>query len=307
MGEIVGLEKVLYRIDIGRYHIIAWLIFGLNYFSYGMSLTLSTLMPEVLPDVFTMSSWELGVLGGIFNFGFTIGTFGAAFEDVLGRRWFIRSGTLSMLFGTFASAFMPEFWGYCICRMFIGVGVGLYEIALVSFITEINPIHWRARFFVALNATYYFGAITLVALAFAMMPGLEPGHWRMLIGICGVFLIPVAVFCFTTLVESPRFLINKDRREEAIVAFNKICRSCKVDELTAEEVDIVHNEPKHGELEFQEAAKIVYTKYLKITLQFNYAWFTIGVCVYGILYLAPVALASQAADPLVFELIITAA
>jgi hypothetical protein len=41
----------------------------------------------------------------------------------------------------------------------------------------------------------------------------------------------------------------------------------------------------------------VYHDYTKTTLQLNYAWMTIGVCVYGILYLAPVALASTASNP----------
>jgi putative MFS transporter len=184
-------------------------MFGLAYFSYGMALTLSTIMPEVLTSVFDISDAEIGVLGGIFNLGFTIGTFGAAFEDILGRRWFVRIGIAFMFAGTMLSSAMPEFWSYCVCRMMIGIGVGLYEIALVSFVTELNSIPYRAKYFVSLNSMYYVGAIVLICLSFALMPDLEPGYWRVLVAISGIVSLPPLIFSFTKLIESPRFLIAK--------------------------------------------------------------------------------------------------
>ena len=50
---------------------------------------------------------------------------------------------------------------------------------------------------------------------------------------------------------------------------------------------------------------LLYTKYCKTTLQINYNWFSMGVCFYGILYLAPKALADITSNSLVCLLIIT--
>ena len=71
------------------------------------------------------------------------------------------------------------------------------------------------RFFIYLNFTYFFGAIAAVALAFALVPGLDAAHWRWLVAIGGIPALPGAILSFTHLRESPRHLLAHRKYEEA--------------------------------------------------------------------------------------------
>ena len=230
-----GLEKILSRIDIGKFHKVLFMAFGLMYVSYGMSLTLSTIMPTVLQEYWGLSSSELGLAGGIFNIGYSLGTLGAAWEDHFGRKLFLRVGIVSIFVGTAGAAGMPDFWSYTFFNFLIGLGVGLYEIAEISLLTEVNAIPYRAKFFVFLNIPYLAGSCIILGVAFALTPGLHPGHWRWLVAIPAFFAITPLILSFTFIPESPRFLIAKERFAEAEAVFEKISIYSNKGSLSEEE------------------------------------------------------------------------
>ena len=154
-------------------------------------------------------------MGGAFTAGFTIGTLLAGLEDIFGRIVFVRWGIVCTFVGGTFGAAMPDFYSFCVFPFIAGMGVGLYEVAAVTYATEINKIENRARFFIYLNFTYFFGAIAAVALAFALVPGLDAAHWRWLVAIGGIPALPGAILSFTHLRESPRHLLAHRKYEEA--------------------------------------------------------------------------------------------
>ena len=52
--------------------------------------------------------------------------------------------------------------------------------------------------------------------------------------------------------------------------------------------------------------KEIYTTHLRNTLQLNEIWFAVGVCYYGLLYLAPIEFEDMGSSPILFTLILNA-
>jgi len=161
----------------------------------------------------------------------------ASLEDVLGRIIFIRWGIfITFIGGTFGSV-MPEFYSFCIFPFLAGIGVGFYEVSTMTYATEINKIEYRARFIVYINAMFFAGAISSVCLAFALVPGLTPSNWRILVAIGGVPAFFGAILAFIYLKESPRHLLAHKRFDELQTAFNFMLKMNGKSLMTSEEFE----------------------------------------------------------------------
>lgn len=205
---------------------------------------------------------------------------------------------------------MPDFKSYIICNGIAGFGVGLFQSAALSIITEVNAIPYRANFYTYICLSFDIGGTASVGLAFWLLSSTDPStdlvYWREMIIITAGILLPAVVLSFVYLRESPRYLISKEKFAAAEQVLDSISKSCQKGPLSKDE-KIVINEMKVSKgLPFWSAVVLMYTKHATTTLQINYTWFSIGVCFYGILYLAPKALADITSNSLICLLIITA-
>jgi MFS family permease len=103
---------------------------------------------------------------------------------------------------------MPEFYSFLICRVITGIGIGIFEIIGTAYAIEVNPTKTRAWYFVFLNLAYYMGGIYILALGFAIIPGLSAKLWRLYVGICVVPAFVSFVLSFFWAIESPRYQAN---------------------------------------------------------------------------------------------------
>lgn len=103
---------------------------------------------------------------------------------------------------------------YIIARMILGVGILFCIISGSALIGELGYPKERAVLTSLFNASYFIGQILASAIALGTTPITNNWSWRLpsllqivpsLIQISTVFLLP----------ESPRFLVSKDREEEA--------------------------------------------------------------------------------------------
>ena len=56
-----------------------------------------------------------------------------------------------------------------------GMGAGMFEVGLASYISEITETKYRARAFIALVITYFAGSVVSLLMGFALVPGLSEG------------------------------------------------------------------------------------------------------------------------------------
>lgn len=133
----------------------------------------------------------------------------------LGRRWAIMIGSLVMIIGAIIQAFSQHIGMYIVARMILGMGILFCIIAGASLIGELSHPKERAFLTSLFNASYGIGQITAASIAIATPRIAGDWAWRLpsLLQICPSLLQIATVFL---LPESPRYLISKDRDDEAM-------------------------------------------------------------------------------------------
>jgi MFS family permease len=137
--------------------------------------------------------------------------------DRLGRKKLFMITLAVYLFSTAmtAIAFVPA-W-FFIFRFFTGFGIGGEYAAINSAIDELIPSRQRGRVDIAVNGTYWLGAIggSLLSIV-ALNEDIFPGNvgWRLCFGL-GVVLGVVILLVRRNVPESPRWLIIHGREDEA--------------------------------------------------------------------------------------------
>jgi len=136
------------------------------------------------------------------------------FNQRFGRRWSIMVGSIVMCFGAILQGFSQHVGMYIIARMLLGVGIVFAIISGSALIGELGHPKERPYLTSLFNASYFVGAIIAAAIAIKTVDIAGDWSWRVpsLLQICPSLLQMCTVFM---LPESPRYLISKDRDEEA--------------------------------------------------------------------------------------------
>jgi MFS family permease len=157
----------------------------------------------------TASAYLAGAVLGALLFGWL--------ADRWGRRrlFFLTLGVY--LAGTAATAFATDLWTFALCRFVTGAGIGGEYAAINSAIQELVPARYRGRTDLAINGSFWVGAMlgSLGALVLLDPERFGPDlGWRLAFGI-GAILGLVVIGFRRMLPESPRWLIVRGRVAEA--------------------------------------------------------------------------------------------
>ncbi|KAK3349161.1 general substrate transporter [Lasiosphaeria hispida] len=159
---------------------------------------------------------KLAILVNMFNIGSVFSFFITPYvADNFGRRTAILAGCSLMICGGFLTAFCTGYGMYMGGRFMLGFGNSLSQMASPLLLTEICHPQHRGPVTAIYNCLWNAGALIVSCLALGTINIMNDYSWRVitflqvlpsLVQFCGVWFIP----------ESPRYLINKDRHEEAL-------------------------------------------------------------------------------------------
>jgi MFS family permease len=208
------------RLPWTRFH---WLIIcglGVSWILDGLEIQIVALVGTVLQDRATLhlTAGDVGLLGSVYLFGEVVGAllFGRITDMVGRKKMFIACLVLYLAFSGFG-AFSFNLWFLLGCRFVAGMGIGGEYTAINSAIDELIPSHYRGRVDIAVNGTYWAGAmIGAFASIFLLNPQLLPVNlgWRL-----AFFIGPIAglliIYLRRTIPESPRWLMTHGREKEA--------------------------------------------------------------------------------------------
>ncbi len=175
---------------------------------------------KYISKFFNVEPSQVGTLVSVSLLGNFFGSLlSGYFSDKIGRRKTMIYSTGVGVLGLLVTALAPTLISFYLGRVLFGFSIGLVFVAAPTYITEIAPASKRGR----------SGSIRQICLAFGLILGyistfafnsLFPLEWnikygwRLLVSIEVVLLI-VILFLFSTLVESPRWLVLKGKDEEA--------------------------------------------------------------------------------------------
>lgn len=175
------------------------------------------------------------------------------------------------------SAFANDPFVFAAFRFIGGLGVGASTIAAPAYVSEIAPAEKRGR----LVALYQFNIVLGILMAFVsnyFLKDIGENSWRWMLG---VQAIPSLIYTLAilTIPESPRWLLSKNRVQEARAVLSKIDASVDIDSL------IEDSKQNRGELKHEN---IFMKKYrFPLILAFLFAFFNQFSGINAFLYYAP--------------------
>ncbi len=176
------------------------------------------------------------------------------------------------------SAFANDPVTFAAFRFIGGLGVGASTIAAPAYISEVAPAKDRGR----LVGFYQFMLVFGILMAFLsnyMLSGVSEDDWRWMMGVEAIPALIYTLFVFTV-PESPRWLLTKNRVEEAGRIQKSLDPTLSIESLQA---DMAY------ELEQGSASETIYMKKYRfpLTLAFLIAFFNQFSGINAFLYYAP--------------------
>jgi MFS family permease len=211
------------RLPWSRFHSRVVVALGVAWVLDGLEITVAGAVAGVLTesDTLALSSAAVGLLATVYLAGEVVGAlFFGWLSDRLGRKklfvitlgvYLIGSGLTALTLGN------GEGWVLFlyVTRFVAGMGIGGEYAAINSAIDELIPARYRGRVDIAVNGTYWAGAIlgTLGTFILLNAVSLSVG-WRLGF-LIGPVLAIVIIFVRRGVPESPRWLLTHGREAEA--------------------------------------------------------------------------------------------
>jgi MFS family permease len=211
------------RLPWSPFHTRMVIALGVAWVLDGLEITVASAVGDVLnkPQTLHLSSTAVGLIATVYLVGEVVGAlvFGRM-SDKWGRRnlfmitlgvYLLGSGLTALTLGNGAGWIVFLY----VTRFIAGTGIGGEYSAINSAIDEMIPARYRGRVDIAVNGTYWAGAILGTLGTFILLNAMSPSvGWR--VGfLLGPVLGLVILLVRRNLPESPRWQIMNGRRQAA--------------------------------------------------------------------------------------------
>ncbi|KAK1680063.1 hypothetical protein QYE76_040911 [Lolium multiflorum] len=157
------------------------------------------------------SSFFAGCLAG----GFLLATLA---DSHLGRRKMLLASIVSMSVASALTAFSPNVWAYSALRFVSGFPRSMVGTCTMVLSTELVGKKWRDMVCVAGFFSFTLGFLSLPALAYAF----RDASWRNMYIWTSVSSLCYSILIYFLVQESPRWLLVRGRKQDAIEALQQI-------------------------------------------------------------------------------------
>ncbi len=198
--------------------------------------------------------------------------------DRFGRKAMYVIDLLAFVLFAALTAFSQDVWQLIALRFLLGVGIGADYPISATLVSEFSSNKRRGKHITSLGAMWFVGAVAAYVFGLAVAP-LGDWSWRALLLLGAVFALIVFIFR-VKLPESPRWLINRGRIEEA----REVLRTITGEEPNESDLQV----PKNSKVR----SSILFSKTLRKRTFFVCGfWFCYATAYYGISMYTPTILA----------------
>ncbi|XP_076294718.1 synaptic vesicle glycoprotein 2C isoform X2 [Lasioglossum baleicum] len=227
-----NFERAIISSGYGKFNYLLLLaLLPASFSSIFSSSAISYVLPSAQCDL-GLTMFDKGLLNSMTFAGMISTSFFWGFmTDTYGRKKIMFYGYMVTGVLSLASCFSHKSWLLIFFKFLDGVTISGPYAALMSYLAEVHNETNRSRTYMWLGVFFSLGNISLPCIAWLIIPQkwnmnllgkmVEISSWRVFLAICSLpeFLACIAMFAFP---ESPRFLLLKGRREEALEVFKRI-------------------------------------------------------------------------------------
>jgi len=175
---------------------------------------IGVVMPAISSDLSLSVEWQ-GLIGAAALIGiFFGGPLGGYLADRIGRRPMFTIDLLIFFCGSIAQFFVDDPWQLFGVRVLMGVAIGADYAIGWPLLAEFSPARMRGRLLVVQEAAWYVGFLVAYALGWVITVS-DSANWNVILGLSTVPTVIVMLLRLGT-PESPRWLVSRGRRDEAI-------------------------------------------------------------------------------------------
>lgn len=212
--------------------------FGGLLFGYDTGVVNGALEP--LTHDFGLTPRTEGLVVSFLTIGAAFGAVvGGRLSDVFGRRSNILLLSLFFVVGTLACALAPNWQFLAGARFFLGLAVGAASTTVPVYLAELSPFEKRGSLVTrneVMIVSGQFAAFVINAVIFNVW-GEHEGVWRYMLAVAVLPAIALLIGMLF-LPESPRWLISKQRDEQAFDVLKRV-RSVERAEAEMKEVELL--------------------------------------------------------------------
>ncbi|HKK42002.1 MAG TPA: sugar porter family MFS transporter [Bacteroidales bacterium] len=224
------------------------LIFGLN--MAGISGAVDMIKGE-----FSLSDGGLGTVAALLTIGCLIGAlFTGNFTEKYGRKNVMIITAILYIISALGCAIAGSSSMLIIFRLLSGLAVGATSVVGPMYTSEISPAYNRGKL-VSMNQFAITFGILLAYLIDYFFIGLGENSWRYMLAVPAIFGSVYLIFLLTSLPESPRWLLSKNRKNEAVNIMKRIGGQQLIDEELPEMEKILLIEKGREKISFGEVFK----------------------------------------------------
>lgn len=204
--------------------------------------------------LFINESWNLadteqGILVSSVLIGAVIGAAtNGVLADIFGRRKIIMATAVIFVLGSIMCAFAPNALVLIASRIFVGFAVGIVNFVVPLYLSEISPKHLRGTL-----VSLYQWAIT-AGILFSYFINAVFAHavynwrWMLFAGVVPGLILFIGMYFMQ---DTPRWLVSKNREEEAKKVFEKIEPDIDADKEIEVVKKVLKTEGENGNKKFQ--------------------------------------------------------
>ena len=217
---------------------------------------------EMIRGEFSLSDGGLGFVAALLTIGCLLGAlFTGSFADKFGRKNVMIATSIIYIISAAGCALAPSFVLLNLFRFMSGLAVGATSVVAPMYISEISPAYKRG-ILVSFNQFAITIGILLAYVFNYFLLELGDDSWRYMLAIPAFFGVIYLILLLASFPESPRWLLAKGRKEEAVRILGEIGGNAFVnEELPAMEEALARDNQKEkvsiGELFRGKTGKVV--------------------------------------------------
>lgn len=188
----------------------------------------------LLPDTvqgFLVSSVLIGAVIGAATNG--------VLADIFGRKAIIMTTAVIFILGSILCAFAPNIYILIISRIFVGFAVGIVNFVVPLYLSEISPKHLRGTLVSLYQWAITAGILFSYFINAAFAQAVYNWRWMLFAGVLPGLILFVGMYFMS---DTPRWLVSKNKEDEAEKVFKKIEPAIDAKKEIAEIKNTINNE-----------------------------------------------------------------